>query len=217
MKKLLMLVVVALALLLALYGRDLLDLYRLMRYIEQSTEAYEAEGGPWPQLADACIVCHGYKGSSQHQGYPSLAGQPAAYTAAQLRRFASGDRADPTMGPLAMTLSDAEIAQLADHFARQPPQENRHFSADAALLARGRQQIASGGCTACHGETLMGRDEYPRLAGQGHDYLLAQLDAFASGVRNDPTGFMNRMAAAATPEDRKAMASHLAKLAPSAH
>lgn len=214
MKKLLILVVAILALLLAVYGREGLDLYRLMSYIEQSTKDYEANGGAWPQLADTCIVCHGYKGSSKHQGYPSLAGQPAAYTAAQLRRFASGERANPNMGPLAMTLSEAEIAQLAEHFARQPPQENQSFTADAALREQGRQRVAAGGCAACHGETLMGRDQSPRLAGQGHDYLLAQLEAFASGTRKDPSGVMNSLAAAASAEDRKAMASHLATLAP---
>ena len=217
MKKLLILIAAILALLLAVYGRELLDLYRLISYIERSTEAYEAEGGTWPQLADACIVCHGFQGSSEHPAYPSLAGQPAAYTAAQLRRFASGERDNPNMGPLAMTLSEAEIIQLAKHFARQPPRENQSFVADAALSEQGRQRVAAGGCAACHGETLMGRDQNPRLAGQGYDYLLAQLEAFASGARADPSGVMNNLAAAIPTKDRKAIAQHLATLAPAAN
>jgi cytochrome c553 len=216
MKKLLILLATILALLLAFYGRELLDLYRLISYIERSTETYEAEGGPWPQLADACVVCHGYQGSSEHPAYPSLAGQPAAYTATQLRRFASGERANPNMGPLAMTLSEAEILRLAEHFASQHPRENPSFVADAALSEQGRQRVTAGGCAACHGETLMGRDQNPRLAGQGYDYLLAQLEAFASGTRKDPSGVMNSLAAATSAEDRKAIAQHLATLAPAA-
>lgn len=201
-------------LLLAVFGRDLLDLYRLMDYVETSTAAYEADGGPWPQLTDACAGCHGDKGNSQHPGYPSLAGQPAAYLTAQLQRFANGQRVNPNMGPLAMTLSEAEIKQIADYYSRQPTAVSSSFEAEPALRDQGRQLVATRACAACHGERLTGKDQNPRLAGQGHDYLVAQLGAFATGARRDPTGAMNALAAAASPEDRKAMAAYLASLSP---
>ena len=44
MKKIIALgVIVVIAVLLAIFGRDLLDLYRLQSYITTSTEAYQAE------------------------------------------------------------------------------------------------------------------------------------------------------------------------------
>lgn len=213
MKKVVIGVLSAAVLLLVLLGRDLLDLVRLMDYIEKSTAASLANGGPWPQLSETCLGCHGFDGSSQDQRYPSLAGQPAAYTAAQLRSFASGQRASQTMGPLAMTLSAEEIEQLSAYYAKQPIQENRSFEPAPALREKGQQLVASRGCAACHGEGLMGRDLNPRLAGQGYDYLVAQLDAFAAGTRSEATGTMKQLAAGASPEERQAMATYLASLA----
>jgi cytochrome c553 len=197
-----------------LFGPEALALYRLDRFIETSAKAYEANGGPWPQLSDACVGCHGVDGNSRHQGYPSLAGQPAAYVAAQLRAFASGRRTNATMGPLAMTMSEQEIERLADHFARQPVDENRFFEPDPGLREKGGRLVAAGGCAACHGDLMMGRDSFPRLAGQGSDYLLAQLNAFAEGTRSEPTGAMKGIAAAVSSDERKAIAIYLASLAP---
>lgn len=215
MKKLIALGVVAvIAGLLAVYGRDALDLYRLMDHIDTSSAAKEADGGPWPRLTDACVGCHGRQGYSQHQQYPSLAGQPAPYLAAQLRRFASGERASPNMAPLAMTLSEADIQFLSEYFAKHPAAANGSFIPDAELQAKGEKLVASGGCAACHGEGLMGHDQFPRLAGQGHDYLLAQLDAFAEGRRKDPSGAMTAIVAALSADDRQALAHYLAALAP---
>lgn len=205
---------IAAAGLLAWFGPDLLGMYRLDRYITASAAAYNADGSPWPRVTDACIGCHGTKGNSLHQGYPSLAGQPAPYVATQLHKFASGERSNPIMGPLAKTMSEAEINDLAGHFARQPAGANRYFTPDAGLLEKGKRLVASGNCAACHGSQLMGHDQFPRLAGQGYEYLLAQFDAFATGTRGEPTGMMKSVAAAASPEDRKAMATYLASLAP---
>jgi cytochrome c553 len=196
-----------------LLGPELLDLYRLMSFIETSSAAYEAEG-PWPHLTDVCTGCHGVKGNSQHQAYPSLAGQPATYLAAQLRNFATGQRAGPNMGPLAMTLSEAETKVIVSYFAGQVREENDTFKPDAAMRERGKQLVASRGCAACHGEQLEGRDPFPRLAGQGYDYLVAQLDAYASGVRSEPSGTMKALSVAASAEERRAMAAYLASVMP---
>lgn len=197
-------------LLLALFGRTLLDFYRLNGYVEASATADEADGGAWPRLTDTCTFCHGVKGNSQHQGYPSLAGQPAPYVANQLRRFASGERANPNMSPLAVTMTDAEIERFSIYFAGQQAEGNRYFEPDPALRDKGGQLVAKANCAACHGERLQGQDGFPRLAGQGYDYLVAQLDAFAANARKDPTGGMNALAADASPDDRKAMAAYLA-------
>lgn len=215
MKKWIALALVAVvAGLLAFYGRDALDLYRLMDHISVANEAREADDGPWPRLSDACIGCHGVQGKSQHQGYPSLAGQPAAYVTNQLHRFASGERVNPNMGPLAKTLSEADVQHLAQYFAKQTAAENNSFKADPALREKGQGLAEKGGCAACHGEGLMGRDQFPRLAGQGQLYLLAQLNAFAEGRRKDSTGAMTAIVSTLSVDDRQALSHYLATLVP---
>jgi cytochrome c553 len=199
---------------LTFFGPDLLGLYRLDRFVDASAKAYEADGGPWPHVNDTCFICHGAKGNSLHQGYPSLAGQPAAYLETQLHNFASGARRNPNMGPLSMTMDNAQIKDLADYFSKVPPVANHYFKPDAQLRAKGQQLVAGGNCASCHGAQLMGHDQFPRLAGQGYGYLVAQFDAFASGTRSEPTGMMKRIAEGASPEDRKAIATYLASLEP---
>ena len=215
MKKIIALgVIVVIAVLLAIFGRDLLDLYRLQSYITTSTEAYQAERGNWPHLTDACTGCHGSHGNSMNSRYPSLAGQPAAYLSAQLRNFASGQRLAPNMGPLAMTLSPDHIDLLANFYARQSVVAHAAVSPDEGLRDQGKQLVQTRGCTACHGAQLMGHEAYPRLAAQGQDYLLAQLNAFASGERIEPSGAMQAMAAALSAQERQAIAAYLAALVP---
>lgn len=214
MKKFILFTLAAIVVLLVVLGPDLLNLYRLQRFVDTSSAAAQADGGPWPSPTDVCTGCHGAQGSTQSQGYPSLAAQPAPYLAAQLRNFAYGQRANPNMGPLSMTLSEAEIKSLSEHFSREPAAENNSFQPDPALREKGRQLVAAGGCAGCHGEHLMGHDQFPRLAGQAHDYLLAQFDEFAADKRSEPSGTMKRIALAASPQDREALASYLASLPP---
>ncbi|OXI94976.1 MULTISPECIES: c-type cytochrome [Burkholderia] len=200
--------------LLAVYGPTLLGFYRLQRHIDETAQADEADGGPWPRTTDVCMGCHGVNGSSLNDAYPSLAGQPAQYVAAQLHAFASGQRANPTMGPLAMTMSEAEIARVAGYYAKQAPLANRYFKPDARLRAKGEQLVTGGACVACHGARLTGQAQFPRLAGQGYDYLRVQLDAFANGTRSEATGTMQRVAQAMSADDRAAVATYLASVSP---
>lgn len=210
MKKLaLRLLAIAVVVAAVIAGPALLDLYRLDRYIKSSAQAYEAERGPWPQVSDACTGCHGVNGNSLNQDYPSLAGQPSAYLSAQLRRFASGERVSPIMNAMARSLKDGDIDAVAGYFARQRVDDNRFFTADQGLLEKGGQIVGAGGCAACHGDGLKGRETYPRLAGLGYDYLLKQLDGFADGTRRDPGQAMNQLAAAWSPHERKAIAAFL--------
>ncbi|KVL55204.1 cytochrome C [Burkholderia territorii] len=214
-KRIVLLAVLVIAgVLLAAYGPTLLGFYRLQRHIDETALADDADGGPWPRASDVCVTCHGVKGNSLNDAYPSLASQPAQYVAAQLQAFAAGRRANPTMGPLAMTMSAAEIARVADYYAKQTPPENRYFKPDARLRATGEQLVTGGACAACHGARLMGHAQFPRLAGQGYDYLRAQLDAFASGARSEATGTMQRVAQAMSADDRAAVATYLASLGP---
>lgn len=70
-----------------------------------------------------------------------------------------------------------------------------------ADLARG-QQIASTVCAACHGANgVSPAPANPHLAGQGADYIAAQLAAFKAGTRANP--IMAGMAAALSAEDMR--------------
>jgi cytochrome c553 len=74
-----------------------------------------------PSRAATCIACHGNEGRSVNDLWPNLAGQKAAYIRKQLEAFRSGVRQDPLMSPIARTLSEQEIAELATYFAAVKP------------------------------------------------------------------------------------------------
>ncbi|ACA93500.1 MULTISPECIES: c-type cytochrome [Burkholderia cepacia complex] len=197
-----------------LYGPDLVDGMRYQKAMTAIGEADKANGGAWPQPQETCFFCHGVHGQSQNTWYPSLSGQPATYIAAQLRAFATDQRRNAYMGPLSRELDDAKIAALAAYFARQAPARNEAVPADAVLDKRGMALVEARSCRACHGAALTGKDPAPRLAGQGQLYLEAQLAAFRSGERHDPTGAMNALAATLSGDDTRAVAHYLAGLSP---
>ncbi|MGU7778861.1 c-type cytochrome [Burkholderia sp. PU8-34] len=197
-----------------LYGQDILDGMRFERAMSRIGAAGNANAGPWPQPQETCFFCHGARGQSLNSWYPALSGQPEPYLAAQLRAFASEQRHNPYMGPLARDLDDGQINGLAAYFAQQTPTRNEDVAVDAALAKRGMAVIKARSCQACHGETLLGKDQVPRLAGQGEAYLANQLAAFKTGERHDPTGAMNAMAATLSDDDVRAAAHYLASVSP---
>jgi cytochrome c553 len=67
--------------------------------------------------ARACAVCHGVAGLSVAPDAPNLAGQPAAYLAAQLKAYRGGTRRHEVMTVMAKPLSDDDIAALSAWFA----------------------------------------------------------------------------------------------------
>lgn len=77
-------------------------------------------GGNLSKGVAACTACHGPNGAGAPAQYPRLAGQLADYTAAQLKAFRSGERAnDPNraMRAIAEKLSDREIAALSEYIS----------------------------------------------------------------------------------------------------
>lgn len=66
----------------------------------------------------ACASCHGPAGAGIPVQFPRLSGQHADYTAAQLKLFRSGERANDEakmMRMISSRLSDEEIAAVADY------------------------------------------------------------------------------------------------------
>jgi cytochrome c553 len=63
-----------------------------------------------------CVNCHGATGAGEGPANPAIAGQPAAYTAEQLRRWKRGERrndARDVMGSAARGMTDEEIDAMA--------------------------------------------------------------------------------------------------------
>jgi cytochrome c oxidase subunit II len=162
-----------------------------------------------------CAACHGDTGAgSEARQAPAIAGLPAWYLDAQLRKFrdgqrgyTSGDDAALQMRPMAMSLrTDADIADVAAYVSSLPP------AASAPTLpgdaTRGLALFAP--CSACHGADGLGVEALkgPRIAGQADWYLLAQLGKFRSGQRgahkDDATGAQMRVMAS-TLADEQAM------------
>ena len=64
-----------------------------------------------------CVACHGPAGVSVNPMWPNLAGQKDMYLAKQMKDFRDGNRKDPVMAPMAMSLSDEDIANLAAYYS----------------------------------------------------------------------------------------------------
>ena len=133
--------------------------------------------------AASCASCHGANGISPNDTWPNLAGQNAAYLARILGAYKSGDQTDVMMSPVAQTLSDADVQNLAAHYARlscrAAPRAASAGAVAGALLAKN--------CAGCHGETGIGANPaWPNIAGQKANYLANTLKAFRAGLRKDP-------------------------------
>lgn len=144
---------------------------------------------------------------------PSLAGMPAFYTHWQLIMFRDGRRRDPQMSPVAAALGDDDMADLAAFYAAQRARP-RPAPADAALVSAGASLARRHHCTACHGPTLMGQGQVPRLAGQDLDYLRRRLHGYRERTTSDLEGLMTVAAQGLSAEDVERLAHYLASLAP---
>lgn len=182
------------------------------------TAAAQAAGNAQAGQAKAavCAACHGADGNSVSPSFPKLAGQNADYLVAQLENFKSGKRQNPIMSAQAKGLSEQDMEDLAAWFSSQ---KIRTGEADPGLVPLG-QQIYRGGdrqagvpaCLACHGPDGAGNApmKIPALAGQHADYVLAQLQAYASGSRStDPHKMMETIAERLSPQQMRAVASYI--------
>ena len=83
--------------------------------------AQDAAGLRARALAATCAPCHGTDGRAVEGGaVPGLAGLTAPYLVEQMNAFKSGVRAGSVMPQLAKGFNEAQIAELAAWFARNP-------------------------------------------------------------------------------------------------
>jgi cytochrome c553 len=147
----------------------------------------EGDAAAGRKRADAeCASCHGAKGISPNDTWPSLAGQNAAYLVRIMSAYKSGDQQDVIMTPIAKALADEEIRNLAVYYAGLS-------CGDRAAAGGVRGDVEAGkalakNCVACHGETGVSTNPaWPSFAGQKAGYLVNALKAFRGGLRKDPT------------------------------
>ena len=79
-----------------------------------------ATRGRWPDGIPACAQCHGPGGVGVGASFPPLAGQPAAYIAAQLKAWQGGSRPPGPLGlmeSIARKLTEADIQAVSNHYA----------------------------------------------------------------------------------------------------
>jgi cytochrome c553 len=74
-----------------------------------------------PEVASLCVSCHGADGVGITPLYPTLAGQHADYLVRALDEYQKGARKNVIMATFAGHLTSAQMAAIADYFAKQQP------------------------------------------------------------------------------------------------
>ena len=173
----------------------------------------------------ACASCHGAKGEGNAaNGFPRLAGLGEAYLERQLSAFASGERVNPIMQPIAKALKADEASAVSAYFAALPAAAvsaaaASDHSAGALLAKEGRWEASRlPACEQCHGPDGAGvGDSFPPLRGQSSAYIAAQLTAWQEGKRPPgPQGLMQSVAKKLSAADVAAVAAYFGGSAPSA-
>ena len=163
------------------------------------------------QKVQVCFACHGPEGNSASPVVPSLAGQPQQFIVTELFQFREGRRKDPQMTPLAASLTNADMNDLAAYFTMQIPAPPARTT-DPGTAAAGKLLTEQYHCVSCHGSALLGQQHIPRLAGQQREYLRQQLHGFRAATRADIDGLMTSAAQSLSDADIEVLADHLSGL-----
>ncbi|GAB5450395.1 MAG: c-type cytochrome [Halioglobus sp.] len=169
--------------------------------------------GAAPAAYQPCAACHGADAQGNPaMKAPALAGQEVAYLERQLGYFKSGirgtdprDSAGAQMKPMAIALSEQEVAALAAWLAESPVMAQVP-SPDADLM-NGNNYYQSK-CGACHGGKAEGNSglNAPALYMLDESYLKRQLGNFQQGIRgshpDDRPGRQMKMMSTALPTEK---------------
>lgn len=166
------------------------------------------------QLAESCAGCHGEKGVSQMESFPSLAGQLSTYTYKQLRDYADNKRQHALMNSIASGLSEQQSADLAAWFKSLPAAQHQGKKQKLAkaevLVYKGNGKKIIPPCFTCHGHNGQGeKQDIPALAGQQAEYFMTTLKEYKNGARhNDIYSRMRLIAQQLSAEDIKQLAQY---------
>lgn len=183
---------------------------------EMLTRSDQVSIGRGATLAQRCAICHGPTGISRADS-PNLAGQYASVIYKELVDFRSGARTNAVMSPFAANLTDQEIADFAAYYAYLPRLPAFHPVEQLPkprVVIYGAPMRGIAPCGSCHG-SLDNKTGSPWLEGQSEAYLKAQLQAFASGQRNnDISQQMRNIARAMTAPEIDQAAAYYASQPP---
>lgn len=158
-----------------------------------------------------CASCHaGDAMNGQQVIAPLIANQKWRYIENALFGYRSGERQSPLMQPIAATLTDDDIRDVAAYLAG--PQDNNPSLQEEMrrlpLTLADKPKQVSDSCGACHGEVGGGdTPEVPALAGQAAAYLSQALHAYKSGARG-ADNVMRPVAAALSDADIEVLAQY---------
>src|SRR5262249_30967638 len=166
--------------------------------------------------APACAACHAFDGTSDTTGaFPRIDGQSASYLEQQMRDFASSDRMNAIMSPIARALTASDIADVAEFYANRSSQLLPLASADAAIVKKGQQLAQEGdvgkgilGCNNCHGPDGQGMPPMPYLAGQYAKYTAFTLHMWKGGFRKNSPDLMAPIAKQLDDQEVAAVAAY---------
>ncbi len=89
------------------------------KYVTRGEQLYR--GGDFKAHITACIACHGPRGTGNAQaGFPSLSGQPAAYTINQLQAFKDNKRTNDInsiMHDISVRMSPDDMEAVANYIS----------------------------------------------------------------------------------------------------
>jgi cytochrome c553 len=133
----------------------------------------------------------------------------------RMRFLAPGGGTEPIAGRIITVPDDQERARSRD------PKSGFVAYVPVGSIARGKAFVETGGsgksvaCSICHGDTMKGLGNVPRLAGLHPIYVARQLYLFKDGSRNGVDAqLMKKAVAQLTDEDILALAAYLGSLVP---
>jgi cytochrome c553 len=158
-----------------------------------------------------CGTCHGEDGNSTMENTPSLAGQPELFLTNQLILMRERLRQSEVMAPFVKGLSDAEITEIAAHYAKLKPRPTSE-PVDRTVVQQGAELAGQLRCGSCHLPGYEGREQMPRLSHQRIDYVVLSLKAYRDGTRSGIDTSMNGVMYGVSDRDIRALAHYLASV-----
>ena len=127
-----------------------------------------------------CKFCHGKDGNSLKPNVPNLAGQNPYYLLEQIEKFATRERDDYVMSPLAAEFSPEDKVNIAIFYYSNPVKTQ---VVDGELAEKG-ETLFRLICSSCHGTDGRGNEKFARLAGQKMVYVESVLKGFRQNATN---------------------------------